>query len=334
MRRRLTRTISIVATIFLFDRVLERNAAAQCKEAAPRVEVAITGASSALERSLRAELASELDRGDLCATGPSGASRALARIEITVVGDATATVRIVDAVTKKTVERPVDVSALPPDGRALPIAISADELLRASWAEINLASSETPRTEEVPKVVRESVKPPPPPPAFARRNEIGLRFAPAFYGGGQSELGAALYYARDFVPWLGGELWGYGREGVAAHAPDGSIRAHAGGGGLSLTAHALRTGPLRLGPRLGAEIGYVLFEGEGTSGATASRFGGVTCFGMLGLASSVEVSPVRLSLALSALAPFRTAKALDGAAVATAASGAGFSGGLGAGVAF
>lgn len=326
---------SVLAFIVLFFGI-ERAALARCGEGSSRVELVITGASADLERSLRAELGSELEREKLCATTPQADKPALARIEIAIAGDADATVRIVDAVTKKTVERRVDVAGLPADGRALPIAISADELLRASWAEINLASAEKKQSDDVPKVVRESVGPPPSPskPAFGGPNELGLRFSPAIYGGGQSHLGGALYYSRDLVSWLSAEIFGYGREGLVAHATDGTIRAHTGGGGLAMTAHVLRTGPLRLGPRVGVEVGYVLFEGVPTAGATGTHFGGVTSFGALGLASTIEVLPVRISLSASALAPFRTAKAVDGSKVATAASGVGFSGGLGVGVGF
>ena len=308
------------------------HAASTCATDAPRVEVSIDGGEPKLAASVRAELVSELRRGKLC-TDADGAPP-LARIVISFGADDRATVRISDEVTHKTVEREVSVAGLPADGRALPIAIAADELLRASWAEITLHTTAEGPPPDVPKVVRDSVGQPPRPDPYSRHNEIGIDFSTAAYGGGQTELGGGLFYRRDLVSWLAMRLSAFGREGVPVAATDGSIRAHAFGGALSLAAFPLRAGKLRVGPSVGVEVGYLVFEGIAHQGAKSSSYGSATVFGDLGATASLELLPLCLSLSALARAPFRAATAMDGKTVASGASGAGFVGSFGAGVPF
>ena len=67
---------------------------------------------------------------------------------------ATVDIEVRDAVTRKRVRRDVDLSRIPDDGRAAAIAIEADELLRASWAEIAL---DTARAREAQAAARPQV---------------------------------------------------------------------------------------------------------------------------------------------------------------------------------
>ena len=71
---------------------------------------------------------------------PAAAPLATLAVELAPDDTAKATVDIEvrDAVTRKRVRRDVDLSRIPDDGRAAAIAIEADELLRASWAEVAL----------------------------------------------------------------------------------------------------------------------------------------------------------------------------------------------------
>ncbi len=239
----------------------EARAAAPCAPDQSRIEVTIEGGADRLAPAILEELDAELGRAHLCASAPGDRSKPLARIRVTLHEGAAASIRIEDAVTKKTVERAVDVADLPADGRALPIAIAADELLRASWAEVSLRPEVENAKEPVPPVVRASVAPPKLPPPFVRRTELGLRATVNVYGGGQTHLGGALYARRDLGSWITGEAFGYAREAMPVTAADGSIRTHAWGGGLSLDLHLLRAGVARFGVKAGAELGYVLFEG-------------------------------------------------------------------------
>jgi hypothetical protein len=310
--------------------------AAPCARDAGRVEVTIDGGDARLATSIREELDAELARAKICSRPTEAGTKPLARIHVTLHGGAGATIRIEDAVTKKTVEREVDVADLPADGRALPIAIAADELLRASWAEVSLRpENENENAKEtVPPVVRASVAPPKTTLPFARPTEVGLRATINVYGGGQTHLGGALYARRDLGAWLTGEAFGYAREATSVTAADGSIRAHAWGGGLSLDLHLLHVGAARFGVRAGAEIGYLLFEGRARAGAGESTFGSVVASGHLGLVGAFDVRPIRISAAVLGLAPFRSAGALDGAETATSVGGPGLEAALGAGVTF
>jgi hypothetical protein len=311
-------------------------AAAPCARDAGRVEVTIDGGDARFAASIREELDAELGRARLCSAATEGKTKPLARIHIALHGGAAATIRIEDAVTKKTVEREVDVADLPADGRALPIAIAADELLRASWAEVSLrpeVEDANPK-EPVPPVVRASVAPPRTTLPFARATELGLRATVNVYGGGQTHLGGALYVRRDLASWITGEAFGYAREAVPVTAADGTIRAHAWGGGLSLDLHLVHAGLARFGVKAGAEIGYLLFDGSARAGAGASTFGSVVASGHLGVIGAFDVRPIRVSAAILGLAPFRSASALDGAETATSVGGPGIEAALGAGVTF
>lgn len=310
------------------------HAAAPCARDAAGVEVTIDGGDARLAASIHEDLDAELARAHLCSSAKEARTKPLARIHVTLHGDTAATIRIEDAVTKKTVEREVDVSDLPADGRALPIAIAADELLRASWAEISLRPEIENAKEPVPPVVRASVAPPRSTLPFAHATEIGARATVNVYGGGQTHLGGALYVRRDLASWITGEAFGYAREAVPVTATDGTIRAHAGGGGLSLDLHVVRAGAARFGVKAGAEVGYILFEGRARPGAGESTFGSVVAAGHLGVIAAFDVRPIRVSAAILGLAPFRSASALDGAETATSVGGPGIEAALGAGVTF
>ncbi|MET0285253.1 MAG: hypothetical protein ABW352_12315 [Polyangiales bacterium] len=93
-----------------------------------------------VERHLRAALAArELA---LCeSAGRAGALR------ITVDEAARARIVVRDALTRKLLERTLELASFPADGRALAIAAAADELLRASWAELLLPDAPPPAPE-------------------------------------------------------------------------------------------------------------------------------------------------------------------------------------------
>ena len=309
---------------------------ADCAPGSAGVELAIRGATAPFEEALREELASELGRRQICPS--AGDARSLARIEIVVEGPGGSdevSVRIVDAVTSKTVERRLRVGQFPADGRALPVAIAVDELLRASWAEIALR----PASAEVPAAVRQVVAPvvpvpPPAEPSFGRRNEVGVRVMTTRYGGGQEQLGLALHYAHDLGARWTLEAQALGRLGRDVASASGTVKASALGGALRVGWHVLRRGPLRLGPTLGVEASYERFTGKASGEARASSFGDVAVFGALGVASAIELAPVRVSLTLLALGPLRAVSAHDGTSEATAVSGPGVSGALGLGWGF
>ncbi len=66
-------------------------------------------------------------------------------------------IEIADKVTTKTVLRTIDLNTVPRDGWILTIALSADELLRASWAELLIEDAPEPEVE-VPAAVTQAVE--------------------------------------------------------------------------------------------------------------------------------------------------------------------------------
>lgn len=86
-------------------------------------------------------------------------------------GPVTALVRIGDDVTDKRVERTLDLTGMPADARALAVSSSADELLRASWAELMISDAPAPKMKPPPEVMsavesslsRRGLAPEPPP---------------------------------------------------------------------------------------------------------------------------------------------------------------------------
>jgi hypothetical protein len=101
----------------------------------------------ALFSEVRTDLATELaHRGiDVCA--PEVSSREPAAIAKLTSIDSTVTIELDDRVTHKRVGRDLPLARVPPNGRALAIAIAIDELLRASWAELSLHRGEAPEDD-------------------------------------------------------------------------------------------------------------------------------------------------------------------------------------------
>jgi hypothetical protein len=146
------------------------SAAATCK-AIERPFIQLTAEVKPPDRiiaeALAQQLTAELDaRGiDLCESSAAirkPVGRVLLRIERTPAGPTTALIRIGDEVTDKRVERTLDLTHIPADSRPLSVAAAADELLRASWAELLI--EDAPRLAEpapaaVVTAVQKTVKP-------------------------------------------------------------------------------------------------------------------------------------------------------------------------------
>jgi hypothetical protein len=138
---------------------------------------------------LRAELAS---RGiDLCTTEAASGAAPIATVLVTPRPDGvTLTVEVRDALTEKQVRRDVALSSVPADGRPLTVALAADELLRASWAELALRSA-PPSSRPVPPQVVEAVHDALPAAPRARPSvQLGVGFVWEQYARGMTLYGA------------------------------------------------------------------------------------------------------------------------------------------------
>ncbi len=168
-----------------------RIAHAACDGKRPWVTVRMEGESSTLQERVKRQLAAGLrDRGiDVCESAPgspvariSFAQRPEQKVAIAVTAE--------DAITDKTVSRSVDLSRLPDDAWPLALAVAADEILRASWAELVLESAPKPK-QPVPEAVEQSVRRdlrPEVAPSEPRWSVAAAAVADA-YGGGARQLG-------------------------------------------------------------------------------------------------------------------------------------------------
>ncbi len=90
-----------------------------------------------------------------CTARAASAPPPLATIQVSWHPDAVAlTVEVHDAVTAKRVSRDVALEGVPRDGQPLTVALEADELLRASWAELELRTAPPPAVPAPPEVTR------------------------------------------------------------------------------------------------------------------------------------------------------------------------------------
>ena len=112
--------------------------------------------SNKLLELLRVEL--EPRQISVCTEATSPTRPPIATIRIVHSASSTVGIEVLvdDAITNKKVMRQLDLRSLPPDTHATAIALGAAELLRASWAEVNLRSSNPP-SRPVPESVKKTL---------------------------------------------------------------------------------------------------------------------------------------------------------------------------------
>src|SRR4051812_32350846 len=206
-----------------------------------------------------------------CSAGAHPSGAALAALTVDVSPDdtskATVDIGVGDAVTHKRGRRDVDLSHIPEDGRAAAIAMEADELLRASWAEIALDTARARQADTRPQVVGsvgEVLAP-------ARIGEAGALGARAVFerylGGGELTLVGGDAFGRIVAPRWQLEIAGELRAAPAAAAPDGHVSAVAAG--ASVTFFVRVAGGRRASLAVGAGVGasWLTFRAEPSAGS-------------------------------------------------------------------
>ncbi len=170
-------------------------------------------------------------------------------------------VQIDDGLTGKQVSRRIELSRVPADSRPLVVAVGADELLSASWAELNVKHVAAPRpARPAPRVVA-------PPPA-RRRIDIALLGTAEANGAARWRFGGAL--ANSWWPTSAFAIslrLGFAR-GVAVSAPDGAVHSDSFTlvGGLLLPLVQRSYGGVEAGPAL--LLARTLVRGEPNAGST------------------------------------------------------------------
>ncbi|HYJ08456.1 MAG TPA: hypothetical protein VEX18_05590 [Polyangiaceae bacterium] len=278
------------------------------------------GFASAVRSDLRAGLAPS--NIQVCERATDTAAEPLARVVVEQVEGHLArfSLDVTDSVTNKRIGRDLALDGLPADGRALALAVAAEELLRASWAELALRGVHSPQTAAPPEVraVVENVATPSSPQRFTA---FGARVAFEHFLGGQTHYGADLFAALPLGKVAGGVLAIGARRALSVQAPHGSIGASAlsAEAGISLT--FLRRAGLDLGAFASARLLRLTFEPEAEPGVverSSSGYGVLTRAG-LGFAFG-SPGVLRSYSTLGAGLPLRSFEAADSGGVVTGVS--------------
>jgi hypothetical protein len=304
------------------------------------IRVAPTFGDPTLHETISAQLRAGLSRRgiDVCARAAPRAAAPIASVELLGMSsdEIRVSVTVFDAVTDKHVSRNVDLSRLPRDAWALALAVAAEEVLRASWAEIALESARVPK-ERVPAAVERTVRDSlseelvnqaarSPPTASA-----GTAVVADWYAGGQAQLGIEARGSFWLTPRLS-VLASVGlRRAVPADAPNGTIRASAlsGSAGAAFTltdprAWAAVDGNARI------ELTRVEFDASPRAGAAASSQSATALYVKAGPSVFIPLgSALRFSAEMLGGIPLRSARAGDAGEPVTGLSGPAFMLGLG-----
>ncbi|HEX7479429.1 MAG TPA: hypothetical protein VF331_16620 [Polyangiales bacterium] len=307
----------------------------------PWVALVFNGESwqPALRESITADLRAGLRlRGiEVCALGTEGSEPPLALVQLGSAPSERVSVSIDvhDSVTEKRVLRDLDLHAVTPDSRGLSVAQAAEELLRASWAELALEGAPKP-AQPPPAEVTAAVTPPPDHAARATgSHDFGVRFAVAHHGSGQSLFGADVLFGLWPGRWVGCELALGVRQGLPVDAQHGSVQSSATAASLALRFLLSRGGRHDAFVRLGAEIVDLQLRGRPNGsgvGSTASALAaGAEAALVLRLALTGDVH-VRAEVGLGL--PLRGVSAADGGQRVSSTLGLALHGALGLGVVF
>ena len=300
---------------------------AGCGVDRPWVSVEFTG--RAWPRRAESEVMEDLQAGlrpegiDVCtrAEGQKSAPLAAITLKMSDRERLSVTIELKDAVTEKRISRDVSLARIPEDGRPLATAIAADELLRASWAEVALDARDRPRAPAPPEVsaaVRR-VLPERPAASLARAGSsgVGARAAVERYER-QTTIGADIYLRPRLTPRWGAELALGLRDGLAETSEHGRIDATATAMGLGAWLSLVRFPAFEFSLEVSARASRVVFSGEPLASASGREAGGWALYGRGGAAPALRlIEPLWMMAAFGVGAPLTTFAASDDARVVT-----------------
>ena len=258
---------------------------------------------------------------EVCERAADETAEPLARVVVVeVTGQARFSLDVTDSVTHKRVGRDLALDKLPADGRALALAVAAEELLRASWAELALRGVHSPQTAAPPEVraVVDQVEAPAPERRYAG---VGARVAFEHFLGGQTHYGGDLFAALPVGRVVSGVVALGARRALSVQAPHGSIGASALSAEVGLSLTFLGQGGFDLGAFATGRLLRVSFEPEAKPGVSASSASGLAVVSRVGLALAFGSPGVLRSYsALGAGLPLRSFEASDTGGVVTGTS--------------
>jgi hypothetical protein len=239
---------------------------------------------------LRQHLSAELARHEIavCDGIPGASNPPLAIVRVVKSGTYKVgiEVRVEDQVTDKSVSRQLDLSRMPVDSHAMTVALGVSELLRASWAELNLNAARS-KSTIVPPSVQHALDEDTPPSSAA----LGIELAAEEFSGGlrQGGVDISFEYAVASPLQLGLRLGS--RKSLSVSAPDGSVSAVSWLAGLAprlrITAPGATAGLLVTAH---LDAARVQFSAEPVAGATAATGSGTAWLASLGVRGSLKLS--------------------------------------------
>jgi len=260
---------------------------------------------------------------EVCEASRAGGGQPLATVALEPIGSAGArySLDVTDSVTQKRVGRDLSLEKLPADGRAFALAVAAEELLRATWAELALRGSEHPEAAAPPEVraiVEQSGQRSAPP---RRPLGFGGRLAFEHFLGGQTHYGVDLFGVLPLGGIAGGLVAIGARRALSEEAPHGSIGASALSAELGLSLAFLHRGGLELGAFVSARLLRVSFEPEADAGAAASAAHGLALTSRAGLGFAFgRLGVLRSYSTLGAGLPLKSFSASDAQVTITGVS--------------
>ncbi len=316
----------IVVTCTFFSVSLPARAAHADDECSgKRPWVAVSGGLPAeFARALRGDLRAGLlpSHIDVCEGPNSSGTEPLARVTIEPIGTtARFSLEVTDSVTHKRVGRDLALDRLPPDGRAFALAVATEELLRATWAELALRSTDSPEPTAPPEVRAVVEKSEPKTSEPPRPVGLGGRLAFEHFLGGQTHYGVDLFGVVPLGRVAGGFATVGVRRALSVQAPHGAIGASAVSGELGLSLSFWRRASMELSAFVSARLLRLDFEPEAESGATASSQHGLVVTSRAGLGFAFgKLGSVRAYSALGAGLPLKSFSASDAGVTVTGAS--------------
>jgi hypothetical protein len=304
--------------------------------------VAVVGSSAELPDVvplMRAELAAR--QIDVCSDAAGHPGPLLATVDVAPQGDGAAiAVEVRDRLTAKRIVRDVDLTAVPVDGRALTLAAAAEELLRATWAELALTTAPPPAApvpQGVEALVVEAHAAPAAPAPSAPTPWVSFMTMAAFeIGSGGILYGADLRATVPAGHRLAGVVRAGLREAPVVPGDDGKVHASVILGGLGASFRTTPSGSqyaLDVLARVDVErVSYVAVPDANSlsnpqTGIAVVAAGGLDAWVALG-------TSVRFACELLVDVPVRPVRAKDGDKVVTGVSGVGLATGVGLGVVF
>lgn len=295
----------------------EARAGEPCPSEGSWVRVDVRGAPPAFARRVLEDLRAGLAGSRVGACAEDAARTpplAVVRVAPSRIKAARYGIDVSDAVTRKRLVRDVDLGRVPPDGRAFAIAVAAEELLRASWAELELRDRKREKPSPLPLQPEEPPSPdePAPAPLESHGDAFGARFALEHYGHGQTQFGGDVSWSRPFVSSVGMTLAFGMRRGLDTDSEHGRVQSSALSAELALEPRLVSLGAVSLHLPLALRGVRAAFTGLAAHGAIAREHAGFALFARTGLSLVVAPrGPFRARTSAGAGAPLRSFSASD-----------------------